>query len=189
MFKRILKRITCFTIAATVICSGSQWSVTAFAAKDDMEAVSLVNLMINKEYTVFDESSTSGSRIDQERVNLVLKASQFLGTPYVFGAAYGQTDTFDCSSFTKTVFNSLGIDLPRLSIAQSVAGKYVSKANLVVGDLVFFTTRAKPNEVGHVGIYIGDGHIIHTFGEGGVTISTITLGWWADHYVTARRVL
>ncbi len=36
---------------------------------------------------------------------------------------------------------------------------------------------------------VGDGMMIHTYGEGGVKFSTIESGWWADHYVTARRVI
>ncbi|GIQ64575.1 hypothetical protein PACILC2_31430 [Paenibacillus cisolokensis] len=77
-----------------------------------------------------------------------------------------------------------GINLPRTSKAQSKVGKYVSKSNLKVGDLVFFYS-----PIHHVGIYIGNGKIIHTYGDPGVTISTIKSGWWSKNYTTARRVL
>jgi cell wall-associated NlpC family hydrolase len=68
-------------------------------------------------------------------------------------------------------------------------GTYVSRANLQVGDLVFFTTKDSNGKIGHVGIYVGDGNMIHTYGDGGVKYSTIEKGWWNDHYVTARRLL
>ena len=129
------------------------------------------------------------SKDDQLRINIVLKGRQYLGVPYVFGAAVGQTLTFDCSSFTKTVYQSLGITLPRVSRNQATAGEYISKQNLLTGDLVFFTTRDSNGKIGHVGIYVGDGMMLHTYGEGGVKYSSINSDWWADHYVTGRRVI
>ncbi|CAG7650398.1 C40 family peptidase [Paenibacillus allorhizosphaerae] len=126
---------------------------------------------------------------DQKRVSLVLTAQKYLGTPYVFGAKYGQTNTFDCSSFMKWIFAKHDITLPRVSRNQAKEGTFVSKANLDTGDLVFFTTVNSKGKIGHVGMYIGDGMMIHTYGEGGVKYSTIESGWWKDHYVTARRVI
>ena len=86
------------------------------------------------------------SRDDQLRINLVLDAQKYYGRPYVFGAKYGQTRTFDCSSFMKTIFNENGIYLPRISRDQAKSGKYVSKGDLIVGDLVFFTTMDSKGE-------------------------------------------
>jgi peptidoglycan DL-endopeptidase LytE len=129
------------------------------------------------------------SKEDQLKVKLILDARKYLGTPYVFGAKFGQTATFDCSSFVKTVFAQNGITLPRVSRNQALEGTYVSRANLQVGDLVFFTTKDSNGKIGHVGIYVGDGSMIHTYGDGGVKYSTIEKGWWNDHYVTARRLL
>ncbi|MFD0679969.1 MULTISPECIES: C40 family peptidase [unclassified Paenibacillus] len=126
---------------------------------------------------------------DQKRVMLVLTAQKYLGTPYDFGAKYGQTKTFDCSSFMKWIYSKYNIDLPRISRDQAKEGKFVSKSDLDTGDLVFFTTKDSKGKIGHVGMYIGDGMMIHTYGEGGVKYSTIESGWWDSHYVTARRVI
>ncbi|SFM24357.1 Cell wall-associated hydrolase, NlpC family [Paenibacillus sp. 1_12] len=126
---------------------------------------------------------------DQLRTKLVLEAQKYLGTPYVFGAKYGQTETFDCSSFMKWIFSQYEISLPRVSRDQALEGKFVSKSNLDTGDLVFFTTKDSKGKIGHVGMYIGDGMMVHTYGEGGVKYSTIDSGWWKEHYVTARRVI
>ncbi|MDF9839281.1 hypothetical protein M2105_000277 [Paenibacillus sp. PastF-1] len=41
----------------------------------------------------------------------------------------------------------------------------------------------------HVAVYIGDGKILHTYGEGGVTVTDLNSGWWDEHYTSARRVL
>ncbi|NOU98243.1 hypothetical protein GC093_34185 [Paenibacillus sp. LMG 31456] len=126
---------------------------------------------------------------DQKRVMLVLTAQKYLGTPYDFGAKYGQTKTFDCSSFMKWIYTKYDISLPRVSRDQSKEGKFVSKSNLDTGDLVFFTTPDSKGKIGHVGMYVGDGMMIHTYGAGGVKYSTIESGWWNNHYVTARRVI
>lgn len=126
---------------------------------------------------------------DRLKAELILTAQKYLGTPYVFGAKYGQTKTMDCSSFTKTVFAEYGITLPRVSRDQAKEGTFVSKSNLQTGDLVFFTTVDSGKNIGHVGIYVGNGNMIHTYGEGGVKFTSINKDWWADHYVTARRVL
>lgn len=120
---------------------------------------------------------------------ILTEAEKHLGTPYRFGARYGQTRTFDCSSFVKTVFSKVGIDLPRVSRQQAKEGTYVSKRNLKIGDLLFFTTPSSKGRIGHVGIYVGNGYMIHTYGEGGVKYTSIHKQWWSKRYVTARRVL
>lgn len=115
---------------------------------------------------------------------IIAKAKQYMGRPYKFGAKTGNTSSFDCSSLTQYVYGLYGIKLPRKSADQAKVGRYVSKSNLKPGDLVFFYS-----PIHHVGIYIGGGKIIHTYGKPGVTISSINSGWWKDHYATARRVL
>ncbi|WP_248931026.1 C40 family peptidase [Paenibacillus hamazuiensis] len=114
----------------------------------------------------------------------------YMHTPYKFGAPAGSTRVFDCSSFTQYIFKKHGISLPRTSKQQSKVGRYVPRSQLQKGDLVFFSTRSSGGKVGHVGVYIGNGKILHTFGNPqGVTISNMKSGWWSNHYITARRVL
>jgi peptidoglycan endopeptidase LytE len=129
------------------------------------------------------------TKSDHSRAKIMIEAEQYLGTPYVFGAKYGQTRTFDCSSFVKTVFDSIDVTMPRVSRNQAKEGSYVSKKNLQVGDLVFFTTSSSKGNIGHVGIYAGDGDMIHTYGEGGVKYTSIHKGYWEKRYVTARRII
>jgi cell wall-associated NlpC family hydrolase len=122
------------------------------------------------------------------KAGLVLSAQKYLGVPYLFGAKMGQTRTFDCSSLMKTIFQENGITLPRVSRDQAKIGKYVSKKELISGDLVFFTTRESGSRIGHVGLYVGDGMMIHTYGANGVEYKSINKDWWKEHYVTARRI-
>ncbi|MBM7569088.1 stalk domain-containing protein [Paenibacillus sacheonensis] len=123
----------------------------------------------------------------QQADELIEYGASFIGTHYHFGAATDQTDAFDCSSFVKRVFGEvLGIDLPRISYEQAKEGQEVKLAELRKGDLLFFSARGL--DIGHVGIYAGDGKILHTYSDKlGVHIEDFD-GQWKDRFVTARRV-
>ncbi len=110
---------------------------------------------------------------------------------YSYGVRNPSKLVFDCSSFTEFVFAKVGVDLKWGTSAQKKQGSYVSKKNLRVGDLVFFDTVGSNNGViNHVGIYMGNGQMIHnTPSKNGIAINSITSGYWSQHYVTGRRVL
>jgi len=77
-----------------------------------------------------------------------------LGRPYVWGAA-GPT-TFDCSGLIMWAYKQVGISLPHYTGSQWNAGTHVSQGNLEPGDLVFFYS-----DLHHVGMYVGDGKMLH----------------------------
>ncbi len=83
-----------------------------------------------------------------------------IGDPYVWGSS--GPDGFDCSGLTQYAYAAAGISLPHSSRAQSTLGTPVSRADLMPGDLVYFYS-----PVSHVGIYVGDGKMVHarTFGQ------------------------
>jgi cell wall-associated NlpC family hydrolase len=83
------------------------------------------------------------------------------GKPYVWAA--GGPRSFDCSGLTQYAFKAAGIDLPHSSRMQSQMGSAVSRGDLRPGDLVFFYS-----PVSHVGIYIGDGQMVHAPTSGDV---------------------
>ncbi|NQX58222.1 stalk domain-containing protein [Paenibacillus qinlingensis] len=118
---------------------------------------------------------------------LITFGSKFLGTPYEFGAASGQTNTFDCSSFVQYVFDKvLSKDLPRVSYDQAHQGKEVKLEDIRKGDLLFFTARGL--DIGHVGIYAGNGQILQTYSkEDGVHFTAFDEKW-KKRFVTARRL-
>ncbi len=130
--------------------------------------------------------------VADQRDEMIAYAKQYLGVPYEFGAApYEQSKTFDCSSFTRHVFKKFGQDLPRLARDQAQEGVSVTRDQLQVGDLIFFTVPGRfksDNIAGHVGIYIGDGRFIHTWGDPGVQISPLDSGYWSDMIISMRRV-
>ncbi|MBW5447528.1 NlpC/P60 family protein [Cohnella sp. CFH 77786] len=130
--------------------------------------------------------STASSKADK----IVNFAKSLQGkVHYVFGVNDPSTYTFDCSSFTKYVFASQGINLKWSSRAQSRQGEYVAESDLQPGDLVFFSVSVK-GQVNHVGIYIGDGKFIHnTIGKNINGIRIGDLSKYSSRYITARRVL
>ncbi len=124
---------------------------------------------------------------------LVQYAKRYLGVPYQFGAdPFPQSKRFDSSSYTRHVFARFGISLPRTARAQAELGVPVEKGNLQIGDLVYFYVPG-PFEtnriVGHVGMYIGNGQFIHTFGKAGVTINALDEKYWKDTYMFAKRFI
>lgn len=130
---------------------------------------------------------TSTSLAERQGDELIAYGQKFLGTPYEFGAATGQTATFDCSSFVGEVFrHTLSIDLPRVSYDQAKEGREVGLNELRKGDLLFFSARGL--EIGHVAIYAGNNKLLHTFSkERGVHFDTFD-DKWKKRFVTARRL-
>ncbi|NWL88997.1 MULTISPECIES: C40 family peptidase [unclassified Paenibacillus] len=126
------------------------------------------------------------------RDELVAYAKKFMGVPYEFGAKpYEESKKFDCSSFTQHVFKQFGESLPRLARDQAQLGSSVTRDELQKGDLIFFSVPGRfENDkiVGHVGIYIGNGQMIHTWGDPGVQISSVDSGYWKEHLLSMRRV-
>lgn len=116
---------------------------------------------------------------------VVSYAYKFLGKPYVWGAS--GPNAFDCSGFILYVYKNFGVGLPHYSGSQFNSGQSVSRANLAPGDLVFFNTYGS---ISHVGIYVGGGNFIHAANERiGVTVSSLSEGYYASRYAGARRVI
>jgi len=132
-------------------------------------------------------ASPQASAATEEALSLIDFGKDYIGTPYRFGATAGKTSAFDCSSYVQYVFDQAGISLPRTSSSQASKGEKVDKAFLSVGDLLFFNTGGKG--ISHVGIYAGDGKMLHASSSQGVAISSINSKYWTKAYVTARRVL
>ena len=123
---------------------------------------------------------------DQLVVNI---AESYIGTPYVWGGNSPENGGFDCSGYTQYVFKQAGYSLYRISRDQATQGTYVSQANLSPGDLVFFSLN-DTGTVSHVGIYIGNGQMIHCPKTGDVVkIVNINTSYWQSHYYTARRII
>lgn len=124
----------------------------------------------------------SGSAVAQAAYN-------YLGERYVWGSARPGVG-FDCSGLTSYLYNKVcGISLYRNSAAQSNNGYPVTRKNLKQGDLLFFSTNGS-GSISHVGIYVGNGKMIHASTPStGVIISDIDSNYYSSTFVTARRIL
>lgn len=138
--------------------------------------------------TLRSSSTTSRGEVDRSSIDKLIDfAKSFVDTPYVYGGSTPKG--FDCSGFVQYVFKNVGVTLPRTANEQATVGEYVSYSNLQPGDLVFFKTLGS-SVINHSGIYIGNGEFIQSSsGRGKVIISSISEGYYREHYVTARRVL
>ena len=151
------------------------------------------------------ETTTSSSKneVDTSKTiktsEIVSYAKKFLGVPYVYGGA--SSSGFDCSGFTMYVYKHFGISMAHGAQSQSRLGKKVSADkssktsllnNLREGDLVFFLDYETMDEIGHCGIYIGDGNFIHASSGSGycVKISNLLPGEsYNARYCAARRII
>ena len=119
-------------------------------------------------------SSSGGSAKGQEIANF---ACQFVGNPYVPGGT-SLTEGADCSGFTLAVYNNFGLSLPRSSYAQAGYGREVSYSEAQPGDIIYYG--------GHVGIYIGNGLIVHASTQAtGIKISNALY----RSIITVRRIV
>src|SRR5205814_3200785 len=92
---------------------------------------------------------------------------------------------FDCSGLTAFAFRAAGISLGSSSYAQYGQGTSVSRPQIQAGDLVFFNTNG--GGASHVGIATSPTTMISATSHG-VMENSFTSGYWAAHYVGARRV-
>lgn len=146
----------------------------AQAAEENTGAIGSVQ---NGQTTVTQDkpvAASTGSAKGQEIANFAL---QYVGYPYKAGGT-SLTEGADCSGFVWAVYKSFGYSLPRSSYAQSGAGTSVAYADAQPGDIIYYG--------GHVGIYIGNGRIVHASTERtGIKTESATY----RSIITVRRII
>lgn len=150
------------------------------------------------EGTLYGEGSAPGSgggnaippdSYDDETVQALMEeAARYLGYPYVWGGSSPST-SFDCSGFVCWVFSNSGVhNLPRTT-AQGIYNQCtpVSAADAKAGDIIFFTgTYNSGSAVSHVGIYCGNGVMIHAGDP--IKYSNINTSYWQSHFYSYGRL-
>lgn len=91
---------------------------------------------------------------------IVAAGEQFLGLPYLWGgmSSYG----YDCSGFSYSMCRANGYIIPRDAHEQAAAGESVELSKIQPGDLLFFAYEEGKGKIHHVGIYYGDGKLLHS---------------------------
>ena len=127
---------------------------------------------------VLEMAYTTSSELEQAAFN-------YLSTPYRFGG--NSRKGIDCSAFVQQVFREVEVDLPRSAREQFRVGAKIDREQLQKGDLIFFRTYAKYPS--HVGIYLGDGKMIHASSRSRrVVVTSIDHPYYQKRFIGAKRI-
>jgi cell wall-associated NlpC family hydrolase len=129
--------------------------------------------------------STIGKSGQLNVTQLYAAVDHYLGVPYRYG---GDSEAgIDCSAFTRRVYRTQHVELPRSSLEQSFVGFGVGEAIMRPGDLVFFDASIT-GRISHVGVYLGGGVFVHASSSRGVTKSSIRERYYMQRFVKAKRI-
>ena len=123
---------------------------------------------------------------DEKFATLITEAEKYLGYPYVWGGSNPDT-SFDCSGFVSYVLTNSGLVMTGRLGAQGLYNVCtpVSKANAQPGDLIFFVGTYDTPGVSHVGIYVGDGVMMHCGDP--IQYTSINSSYWQQHFYAFGR--
>ncbi len=134
---------------------------------------------------IFEGEMPVYSGAGQAAVNV---AAQFLGVPYVWGGT--SPSGFDCSGLMQYVYKQLGYTINRVAEDQMKNGVPVSRENLQPGDLVGFYSSPGGGYIGHIGMYVGNGIMIHAPHTGDVVrYAEIDSGYYYERFAGGRRII
>ena len=125
---------------------------------------------------------------DEKFARMVEEAEKYLGKPYVWGGSSPST-SFDCSGFVCWVINNCGNGWSvGRTTANGLRGKcsYVSPADAQPGDLIFFEKTYNTVGASHVGIYVGNGMMIHCGDP--ISYTSINSTYWQSHFLGFGRI-
>lgn len=188
---------------------------TSFSRKKSLRLWPLISIIIiltlvymiftifsnSKNILRFDKNLTNGEQYSVliNGNDITMYSNTFLGTNYLWGGTTPAVSDstgkyisggFDCSGFVQYTYKHFDIDLPRTSMDQINKGISISINDLKNGDLVFFKTNpALPNQVSHVGIYIGNNEFIHSPKSGEVIKTSELTGYYKERFVIGKRII
>ena len=165
----------------TLECRGNRddlFAGIAFATPDGADS--------SGEYQDYD---IPGEALTDEKFRkMITEAEKYLGYPYVWGGSSPST-SFDCSGFVSWVINHCGNgwNVGRQT-ANGLMGKcdIIPKSEAKPGDLIFFQKTYNTSGASHVGIYVGNGMMIHCGNP--ISYASIETNYWRQHYYCMGRI-
>lgn len=136
-----------------------------------------------QDYDIPDEALT-----DEKFRKMITEAEKYLGYPYVWGGSSPST-SFDCSGFVSWVINHCGNGW---NVGRQTANGLMGKCNIIPkseakpGDLIFFQKTYNTSGASHVGIYVGNGMMIHCGSP--ISYASIETSYWRQHYYCMGRI-
>lgn len=185
------RAIQSLQIIAPSISEQSWNALQVLIANKIQEIISLMNEVFGENTVDMNFAINVGGSLQgnaqtnpQGESAVVDSARKYLGTPYVWGGT--SPSGFDCSGFTQYVLAQNGKSIPRTSQEQFASGQAVDKSQLQAGDLVFYDWSGG-TEATHVGIYEGNGKMIHAPHSGDVVKEVDFNSYGQNVYLGARR--
>lgn len=135
-----------------------------------------------------DASRVSDTKARDAAAMAIAYARTKIGVPYLWGGDGTKADggRFDCSGLTKAAYAKAGIDIPRVANDQyDTTDVHPSRGELKPGDLVFFGQKGDSRSIHHVGIYIGNGKMLHA-PRTGTLIRINDVDYMSDYFGATR---
>jgi probable lipoprotein NlpC len=181
-------------------CSGPKRVAVSHNAKNNSEKIAKnenaredgPNVATPEPIDKADEESEKKGKSSDKAEKVISTARTFIGTPYKYG---GMTRSgMDCSGLLINSFTAVKVNLPRSSEAQSKVGTAIKMHDLKPGDLVFFATGNKKNEITHVGLVTDvkasdNVKFIHASSKLGVVETNLFAEYYQKRFRAARRVI
>ena len=169
-----------------VLVDGQYLNPLYFADTGDTSSTGLPDIGAGGGGSYFDYDIPPEALADEQFAAMIAEAEKYLGYPYVWGGASPST-SFDCSGFVSWVVNHTGWNFGRLT-ADGLLGVCtpVSSANARPGDLIFFQGTYNTSGASHVGIYVGNGMMIHCGDP--ISYANINTSYWQSHFYTFGRL-
>lgn len=169
-----------------VLVDGQYLNPLYFADTGDTSSTGLPDISAGGGGSYFDYDIPPEALADEQFAAMIAEAEKYLGYPYVWGGASPST-SFDCSGFVSWVVNHTGWNFGRLtadgllSVCTPVSG-----ADTRPGDLIFFQGTYNTSGASHVGIYVGNGMMIHCGDP--ISYANINTSYWQSHFYTFGRL-
>ena len=169
-----------------VLVDGQYLNPLYFADTGDTGSTGLPDIGASGGGSYFDYDIPPEALADEQFAAMIAEAEKYLGYPYVWGGASPST-SFDCSGFVSWVVNHSGWNFGRLT-ADGLLGVCtpVSSADARPGDLIFFQGTYNTSGASHVGIYVGNGMMIHCGDP--ISYANINTSYWQSHFYTFGRL-